>query len=278
MICKVIKYGLVLGIGTVVVGGVLLGTDAGSFLRSSFKSVRTAVKDQIPVEFELKRARDLLDEAGPEMRQNVRLIAEQEVEIAHAKAEVKRAEQSLAEETLRVQKLRECLADAQQTRFTLGQFTYGRDQLKQELARRFQRYTDAEQGLAEKKKLLEAREQNVVAAMQALEAARAQRAHLEAQIETLEAKHRLAKAASPGSDAQVRIDNDRLAQAEKLVAQIRKQLEVNERVLAHDAKFTQPITIDVIDEKELIEKFDAHFQGRGGNSTAKAEVGVPSLN
>ena len=280
MIGKIIKYGLVLGIGTVVVGGILLGTDAGSVLRSSYKSVRHAVKDNMPLEFELKRARDLLDESGPEMRQNVRLIAEQEVEIAHAKAEVRRAEQALADETLRVQKLRECLADSGKTRFTIGNFTYGREQLKTELARRFERYTEAEQALAEKKQLLEARERNVQAAMQALEAARAQRAHLEAQIENLEAKHRLAKAAAPGSDVQVRIDNDRLAQAEKLIAQIRKQLEVNERMLAHEAKFTQPIAIDVVNEAELLEKFDAHFEGKNGAAaaTAKIEAVVPGVN
>ncbi len=281
MIGKIVKYGLVLGIGTVGVGGVLLGTDACSFFRSSFKSVRTAVRDQIPLEFELKRARDLLDEAGPEMRQNVRLIAEQEVEIAHAKADVRRAEQSLAEETQRVQKLRECLAgDTTKTRFTIGNFNYGREQLKTELARRFERFTEAEQALAEKKQLLEARERSVVAAMQALEAARAQRAHLEAQIENLEAKHRLAQAASSGSDAHVRIDNDRLAQAEKLVAQIRKQLEVNERMLAHDARFTQPIPIDVVNEKELLEKLEAHFDGKqtSGAATAKAEAVVPGVN
>src|SRR5687768_9182675 len=242
MIGKIIKYGLVLGIGTVVVGGVLLGTDACSFFRSSFKSVRTAVRDQIPTEFELKRARDLLDEAGPEMRQNVRLIAEQEVEIAHAKADVRRAEQSLADETTRVQKLRECLAgDSAKARFTIGNITYGREQLKTELARRFERFTEAEQALAEKKKLLEARERNVVAAMHALEAARAQRAHLEGQLERLEAKLGRVQGAVAGYDVQVGHDRDRVVEGEQRLPQIRTQREVDERMLRRDGRLTPPV-------------------------------------
>jgi hypothetical protein len=51
-------------------------------------------------------------------------------------------------------------------------------------------------------------------------------------------------------------------------------------MLAHDARFTQPIPIDVVNEKELLEKLEAHFDGKqtSGAATAKAEAVVPGVN
>jgi chromosome segregation ATPase len=266
MICKLIKLGVLTAGGAALVGGVVLGTDAGSYLRSTCRSVRTSVKDRIPTEFELKRARDLLDDAGPEMRQNVRLIAEQEVEIGAARSDIERCQTSLAEETLRVQKLRNCLGTSQ-TAFTIGDFNYSRDQLKQELARRFDRFKEAERSLSEKKKLLENRQKGLLAAMQTMESARSHRAELQSQIDALEGKYRLAQAASHGSNVQ--IDNTKLAQAEKLIGDIRRQLDIDEHMLAHEAKFTQPMQIDVIDEKDLMAQLDSHF----GETAPQAAVG-----
>jgi hypothetical protein len=44
--------------------------------------MRGAVKDAVPIEFQIQRARDSLNDIIPEMQANIRLIAQQEVEIA----------------------------------------------------------------------------------------------------------------------------------------------------------------------------------------------------
>ena len=53
MILKVIKYGVLTLVGGTLITSLLLGSEAMSYVRSSAKSVRTAVKDNIPIEFEL---------------------------------------------------------------------------------------------------------------------------------------------------------------------------------------------------------------------------------
>ena len=256
MIFKSLKVAVLTGVGLVVAGGILFGTELGSYVRSSVNYSRTVVKDNVPVEFELKRARDLLDDIIPEMQANIRQIAQQEVEINHLRGELAAAEKSLGDEQLRVAKLRTAL-DTHNASYTFSGLKYSREQLKEELARRFDRYKEAEVILAGKRRLLENREKSLTAAVQVLDRTRGQKSLLEDQIESLEAQFRLVQASQVGS--KVAIDNSKLAQTEKLISQIKKQLDVAERVLAHEAKFTETIPVDIVNEKELVAAVDEHF-------------------
>ena len=255
-ICKMIKWGVIGVAGLAIAGAVVLGTDAGSYIRSSAKSFRASVKDNIPLEFELRRARDLLDDVLPEMQANVRLIAKQEVEIAAAKEDIAIAQKSLEEEKLRVARLRDHLGTTH-TSFTFSGVNYSRDELKNELSRRFERYKEAEMTLSGKRRLLENRQKSLIAAERTLDQTRARKVALEAQVETLAAQYRLVQAAGAGND--VRVDETKLAHAERLIGQIRRQLDVAERVLAREAKFTSPIPIDVVNEKDLVAQVDEHL-------------------
>ena len=50
------------------------------------------------------------------------------------------------------------------------------------------------------------------------------------------------------SGSEVRFDNSKLAQAEQVVAEVSRQLDITEHTLAREAKFTQPILPDVVEE------------------------------
>lgn len=257
MICKLIKTGVIGTAAALLVGGLVFGRDLGSYLRSSTRCVSSAVKDNVPIEFELRRARDLLDDIIPEMQASIRAIAEQEVEIASLKAEITDGEKALAEAKGKVAKVRDCLATQGDT-FTLGRVSYSRDELKEDLSRRFQRAKEAEMVLAGKKRLLSNREKSLAAATQLFEKTRSQRATLESQIAALESQHKMVEMASVGSGVQ--IDHSKLAQTEQLIAQIKKQLDVAERVLAQNAKFVDSLPVEAqIDEKELLNDVDTYL-------------------
>src|SRR5689334_8100416 len=143
MICKMIKVGVVGTAAALLVGGAVFGTELGSYLRSSSRAVTSAVRDNVPVEFELRRARDMLDDIIPEMHANIRQIAEQEVEIANLKAEIADNDKAVAEAKGKVAKVRDCLASPGSS-FSIGQVVYTRDELKDDLAHRFERTKEAE--------------------------------------------------------------------------------------------------------------------------------------
>ena len=258
MICKMIKYGVVGSAAALLLGGLVFGTDLGSYLRSSSRSISSAVKDNVPLEFQLRRARDLLDDIIPEMHASIRAIAEQEVEIASLKGEIEDSTKSVAEARNAVAKVRDCLTKPGDN-FRIGYVSYSRDELKEDLARRFDRTREAELVLAGKKKLLSNREKSLAAATQLLEKTRSQRAMLENQIAALESQHKMVQMASVGSGVQ--IDHSKLAQTEQLIAQIKKQLDVAERVLAHKAKFVDPIPVSGVNEKELLSEVDSYLAG-----------------
>ena len=82
---KKFLIGSVLLAGT---SGLLLGTSTVSYVRTGFHSLRDSVKDQIPIEVEITRARDLITNLKPEIAENLKRIAREEVEVAKLQREV----------------------------------------------------------------------------------------------------------------------------------------------------------------------------------------------
>ena len=256
MITKCVKATCVVALVGAVVGGMAFGTDCLSYVKCSAKSVQGAVRDSVPIEFELKRAKALLDEIIPEMHANIRLIAQEEVEIASLKADLENGIRALDEEKERIGKLSTALA-VERVSYTVGNRRFNRYDLKIDLAARFARFKEAEIVHASQGRLLSTRQGTLQAAVALLDKTKSQKRLLADKISALEGKYRVVKAAASGSH--LTIDNSKLAQTEKLISQIKKRLDVAERVLAHESKFVQSIPVDLIEESDLLAQIDEHF-------------------
>lgn len=272
MITKLLKRSVIVVAGVTIVGGVLFGRDVASYVRSSAKSVRTVVKDSVPIDFELRRARDLLDEIIPEMHASIKLIAQEEVEVAGLNVSIASSEKSIEEEKVRIAKLRDALAKPQ-ARYCFAGQEFPRSYVKADLANRFDRFKESEVHLASQRRILATRENSLHAAMQLLERTRSRKRTLEDQIESLASQHRLVKAAAVGSHIQV--DNSKLAQTEKLIAQIKKRLDVAERVLAHESKFVQAIPVDAVVEADLLTQVDDYFRDKQQLASSDLQMQEP---
>jgi hypothetical protein len=130
------------------------------------------------------------------------------------------------------------------------------------LSNRFERFKESEVILAGKQRLLETRQKSLESAMTMLDKTRSRKTLLEDKIESLTSQYRLVKAASVGTNIQV--DNSKLAQTEKLIAQIQKRLDVAERVLAHESQFIEEIPVDAVPEEDLLTQVDEYFQSETG--------------
>jgi hypothetical protein len=256
MFLKLTKFGL-LSLSTVALAGALIfGTDALSYVTSSTRSVQEAVKDAVPIEFQLRRARDLVDDIIPEMHANIRLIAQQEVEIDALKRDIGQSRQRLADERGQITKLRDALSGKDES-VTFSGATYTRDQVKDDLARRLDNVKEAELVLSSKERLLSNQSKALAVAMQALERTRSQKALLESQIAALAGQHKLLQASSAGST--VLVDNSKLAQSERLILEVKRQLDVSERVLAHESRFTQAIKVDAVSERDVLNQAEEYL-------------------
>jgi len=258
MIGKWIKRGAVATVGLTLVGGLLFGDDLVSYVKSSANAVRGHVKSSVPIEFELTRARDMIDEIIPEMRANVRRIATEEVELASLKADIQESTEKLTEERARVAKMRDVVG-VELASYRVGGRKFTREQVVEDLSRRFDRVKEAEIVLAGKQRLLTQREATLAAAEQMLRKTRSQKSLLEDKVESLASQHRLVQAAAVGSHVQM--DSSKLAKTEKLIGEIKKRLDVAERVLARESQFVQPIEISVVDEADLLAQVDEYLYG-----------------
>jgi len=187
------------------------------------------------------------------------------VELASLKEDIARSEEGLEQARTGLASIRRRLA-APNVAFVIHGQEYSRGEVKADLARRFDRVKEAEVVLAGKERLLKARQKSLRAAMEMLEKTRERKALLEAKVSSLAAQYRLVKASSAGTGLQV--DNSKLAQAEKLIQKIHKRLDVAERVLAHEARFTEPIPVDTVDEGDLLTEVDEYLDAEDDGGSA----------
>ena len=256
MVKKWLKRGALVGLVVLVLGVVFFGDDFLSYVKSSVKLTQETAKEAVPVEFELRRAKDLLEEIIPEIHANVRMIAEEEVEIAGLKKELEDSVESVGDEKEKVAKLRNSLNENKEE-YKFGRKKYTRNEIAEELGWRFERFKEAGVVLESKKRLLAARERSLKSAMELLEKTRSQKRILASKIEGLESQYRLVKATAIGTG--IRVDNSKLTQTEELISEIKKRLDVAERILSHQSHFVQISEIDVVDEKELVAEVDEYM-------------------
>ena len=246
-------------IGTAVMvatGGVLFGTDAFSYLTTSAKKFRTEVKASVPLDFEIERARNMVAELIPDIQKNMHVIAQEEVEIEDLHDQIARSEKNLNSERQKLLVLRADLGNNE------GKFHYaGRPasprEVKTELARRFERFQTAEATLKAKRQMLEAREKSLVAAREKLEGMFSAKRDLEVQVQNLEARLKMLQAAQTTS--QFNFDDSQLSRCKKTIQELRKRLDVAERILDQDGKLADNLSDEPEDAEDIAEQIDRYF-------------------
>ncbi len=87
-----IKKVLVIGIGTILAAGLLFGRNAVSYIRTSAGYVTDAVREAVPIEFQIERARGMIQDLVPEVRKNMHVIAKEEVEVQRLDEQIAQTE------------------------------------------------------------------------------------------------------------------------------------------------------------------------------------------
>lgn len=256
MSLKILKYGTVSVVAFLALGWIVFGTDLSSYVSTSAGNVRESVRDSVPIEFELQRARDLINEILPEIHSSIKVIAQDEIEIASLEKELDASKDQLRKDRRALAILRGKM-NVEQVSYEVGTRKVSRGQLAENVSHRFDRLKDAELVVASQERLLETRRLSLNAAMQLLDKARDRKMALEQKVEALVAQHRLVKASSVGS--RVHVNDTKLAKADQLLSDIQKRLLVAERVLEHEQTEIILGESEIVDEAGLLAEIDAHL-------------------
>ena len=151
--------------------------------------------------------------------------------------------------------------------------TYTCDQVKHELANRFNRYKVADDTLASMKQMRDARQKNLDAAQQKLSAMINARRKLEVDIQNLEAKRKLVEVAQASSDYV--FDDSQLARAKELITDIRTRLDVAAKLANADVNVKSEINLDDAAPANITDQVTEYFKlndKKPDAATKEAEV------
>jgi chromosome segregation ATPase len=244
------------GLGVAALGTVVYGTSIFSYVRTTAGYVKDGVAETVPVEFQIDRARGLIQDLLPEVRKNMNVIAKEEVEVQKLDEQIAQSESRLAKEKDQILKLKTDLADSKASYNYAGR-SYTAAEVRQDLANRFERFKTGEATLASLKQIRNARDKSLTAARQKLEGMLASKRQLQVEVENLQARSQMIAAAKTTSDYQ--FDDSRLGNVKELIANLKTRMEVSEKLVNAENSFHDEIPLEKAVPENIEEQVTQYF-------------------
>jgi hypothetical protein len=264
-----VKKGILLGTAALVLVGLLFGREGVSHVKTSLGWVRQSVRDSVPIEFEISRARQMIKDLDPEIHRNMHLIAKEEVDVRNLKNQLSDADKQLTKNRSDIERLTRDLKRGD-SHFVYCGKSYSAKQVEGDLTRRFEQFKVKEVTLGKLTQVLAARERGLDAGRDKLKAMQSAKGQLEVDVANLEARLEMVKVAQ--STSEFNFDDSRLSRTKELVRDIGTRIDVAEKLV--NAETTYPGQISLEDEKangDIAEQITAYFED---SKNAEATVAV----
>jgi hypothetical protein len=261
MIKKALFTVVTLGLTTVV----LFGRDAASYVSTTYDRLTHSVKESVPVEFQIDRARAMVRDLEPEIRRSMHVIAKEEVALEQLNSQIQNSAEKADKDKGEILRLQADLGQNKEI-YHYASRTYSPEQVKQDLTRRFSRFKVTDETLTNLKSMRDARERNLDAAQQKLAAMINARRKLEVDVQNLEAKAKLVEVAQASSEYV--FDDSQLARAKELITDIRTQLDVAAKLANADVNVEVEIPLDEASPSDITDQVAEYFS-LGGKPEAE---------
>jgi hypothetical protein len=244
------------GVGAATLGACVYGTSVFSYVRTTAGYVKDGVSDSVPVEFQIDRARGLIQDLLPEVKKNMHVIAREEVEVQKLDEQIGQNETRLDKEKEQILKLKTDLAENKDS-YNYGGRSYTAADVRQDLANRFERFKTGEATLTSLKQIRTARDRSLTAARQKLEGMLAAKRQLLVEVENLEARSQMIAAAKTTSSYQ--FDDSRLGNVKELIASLKTRMEVTEKMVNAETNFHDEIPLEKVVPENIVEQVGSYF-------------------
>lgn len=262
---------VLIGTGVVLlVSGFFFGRDLVSYVKTSAGYVQDSVVDAVPMEFQIERARGMIDGLLPEIRKNMHAIAKEEVEVERLEKQIAQARESLEVQKAHILTLKEDLSSGKE-QFVYAGRNYSAEQVKADLAARFDRYRTAEDTLEDLQRIHQARQKSLEAARKKMDGMLASKRQLEVEVENLQARLDMIQAAQTTSD--YRFDESRLGRVKDLVTDLKTRLDVAERLVNSKGMYQGEIPLDEPSRGDIVDQVSEYFGD--GNAPVSSVAHTP---
>ena len=271
-----IKRVLIGGSVGLLLMGFLFGRDAVSYVQTSVGCVKQSVTDNVPVEFQIERARKMMRDIDPEVRRNKHLIVKEEVALEHLSERVADLDANQSKEKSNLMRMQSAVSTGDSRIYFAGH-EYTSDQVKRDMSNRFDRYKTNDETLFNLRRVLNARQKSLASARGELEQMLASRGQLVAEVAKLEARQKMVEVAETSSE--FNLDGSVLARAKQLVLDIETRLDVTDRLLTAELQYAEEIPLDGPVSEDVSQQIAEYFgSDEPGVESIAAEVNAEPSN
>jgi predicted nucleic acid-binding Zn-ribbon protein len=258
---KLIKWSIITVIAVGVAGFAVLGDHFGSYVGTVGSSVRDSVRGNIPIEFEIKRAEKLIRAIDPEVNQCKRELAIAEVELEHLIQNVDRLHKTVEKQTRKLKNGQKLLSDIQTSSYeTSSGHVYSRRRVEIDLGRTLEMFKNNKAMLKSKRSLIERQTMAVSASRVKLDSVRTRKAELENTIASLKVQKKHLDALT-ASNRRFDLDDSALGKATEVLAEVKKRLDVTQRMIEDDMFFAEGISEDRAPRRNILKEISMELAG-----------------
>lgn len=211
----------------------VFGRDVASYITTSADRVGDSVREHIPVEFELERAKGMITDISPQIRQTMYSIALEEVEVEQLVAQIDRLrEQQDADKTM-LSNIKNNLDDGSDE-LRIGATMYTSTEAAKVAEAKFKRYRTHDAALLSLTNILDVRRRALDASRKNFDAMIQAKQQLTAEVVSLEARQRLMDIARTSKEFDR--DDSHLARTRRLLQDIEMRINVEERLMTTELR------------------------------------------
>lgn len=268
-----LKKMILAGGALALLSSVTVGVPLFSYARCGVSWLRDSASDTVPVEWELKRARQMIADLKPEIESNAMRIAREKVEVSRLEKQMAATDERLAKSQDDIARLTEDLRGGGNM-YTYGGHTYTSVQVKNDLSNRFKRFKTRNETADKLEQMLAARKSSLKAGHERMDAMLSAKRQLEVEVENLQARLASLRVAQTSSDFS--LDDSQLSRTRSLLDEIATRIEVEEETMSVDVEYFGEIDLDESTNESLLDDIAAYFGE--GNRPATESIAAIQLN
>ncbi len=253
-----IKKMMMAGGALALLSSLTFGLPLFSYARCGVSWLQESANDAMPLEWELKRARQMIADLKPEIEVNAKRIAREKVDFAKLEKQLDQTNERLAKTQSDIERLSEDLRSENEV-YSYGGRTYTSAQVQSDLGNRFKRFKTRRATAEKLGQMLSAREASLHAAQERMEAMLGAKSQLEVEVENLQARVGALRVAQTSS--QLNLDDSQLARTRDLLDEIATRIDVEEETMSIDAEYFSEIDLDEPNDENLLSEISSYFEG-----------------
>lgn len=264
-----LKKAIVAGGAVALLSSLAVGVPLASYTRCGVSWLQDSASDAVPLEWELKRARQMISDLKPEISDNAKRIAREKIQVVHLETQLGETESRLTKAQSDIERLTGDL-DGGDQHFTYAGRNYTSVQVKDDLKNRFKRFKTRRATADKLQQMLTARQSTLSAAQQRMEEMLSARRQLEVEVENLQARLGALRVAQTASE--LSLDDSHLSQTRRLLDEIETRIDVEEETMNVDAEYFGEINLDEPGNENLLDDIASYFDGPESSPEAQPKA------